>query len=732
MGVFDLIKSNNSIISRANQAMAKMSQQVANQIRHIFSVKWSYAARRDALAYLELFHTSPRFNAVDIIASDCANTVFKVYKKADLRTGKDDAEAIADHPIYDLMENPIPSRPDIDGFTIRYLIYAWTELQGDCYWIIVKDRLGQPREIYPIPSNWVIQTPTESMPYFLVVPQGNTASQSLLIDPADVVWFKTPNVVQPYARGRGTSERVGDEIESDEFAAKYAKNFFWNDATPRSIITAPGATDQNVKQLKETWNQQFQGVANAQKMGVLGWDAKLLQLSTNPKEMDFNATRTLLRDMVNQNWQMPPEILGILTNSNRSTIDAAWYMYSKNVLSKRLLRFESAINRQLMPMFDKNYAIKCDNIVPEDKEFALTVANAGWSAGTLTRGEWRTKVGMEKLGSKLDDEIVLSFNQIPQNINEPSPGPVPVLDPNEQQGGDTNIIQPVKPPPVAMDEPLPADVITIPPVQDTPGLSPVKSKSFTNEQKSSIWNQFDKAATAQEYPFKKAVKKVADYQQKEFNREFEDLIGSGLSPDMAIESSADKVFGESANNYLKRELYASWMDSQKAGLSLANSIADTKIEFNVVQPVFKKWIETNGLKRATLINETTKQALSKSLSDGIQEGETILELQNRVKYQFDGLRDYRSERIARTESAATFNSGALETYKSAGIAQKEWVSTIDNWTRQDHLSLNSKTIDIGDDFNVGGDTMPAPGLGSDPANNINCRCTIIPVIKEQE
>lgn len=705
MGLFDRFQANGKVLSWAKSQVTKMSQQVADSIRSIFQVKWSYSARRDALAYLEMFHTSPRLNAVDIIANDEANVVFKVYRKSDLRMGKEDAIAIGDHPVYDLLENPIPSRPDIDGFTIRYLTRVWLELQGDCYWVIVRDRLGQPREIYPIPSNWVISAPTISAPYFLVMPQGNTASQTLEIAPENVVWFKTPNIAQPYARGRGRAEVVGDEIESDEYAAKYGKNFFYNDATPRSVITAPGANADSVKALKETWNQQFQGVANAQKMGVLGWDAKLLQLSTSPKEMDFTATRTLLRDMVNQNWQIPPEIFGILESSNRSTIDSAFYLYAKNVLSKRLLRFESFINRQLMPMYDDLHAIKFDNVVPEDHAFALEVANAGWEKGAITRGEWRTKVGMSKLGNELDNEIIMSFSAIPQNINEPSPEPKPVISPADQQAGDDEVEEP--------DE------------TDEQSQEPVKSakKGLTQERKSAIWNQFDKAATAQEYPFKQAIRKIADAQQKEFNREFEDLIGTGLSPSEAVEMASDKVFGEAANNSLKRALYNGWMDSMKAGLAFANSTAGTKIDFTLVQPAFKAWIEKHGLERATLINETSRKGIANSLSEGIQEGESILELQDRVKDQFDGLRDYRSERIARTESTTTMNSGALDTYKAAGIKSKTWLATMG--ARQDHLDLDDKTIPIDEDFNVGSDSMPAPGMGSDPAENINCRCTII-------
>jgi len=38
-------------------------------------------------------------------------------------------------------------------------------------------------------------------------------------------------------------------------------------------------------------------------------------------------------------------------------------------------------------------------------------------------------------------------------------------------------------------------------------------------------------------------------------------------------------------------------------------------------------------------------------------------------------------------------------------------------------------VDLEDDFRVGADTMSAPGQGSDPAENINCRCAIAPVVR---
>jgi len=168
-----------------------------------------------------------------------------------------------------------------------------------------------------------------------------------------------------------------------------------------------------------------------------------------------------------------------------------------------------------------------------------------------------------------------------------------------------------------------------------------------------------------------------------------------------------------------------------AGMKLANTVAGLKIDFTLVQPAFKDWIEKNGLERSTLINDTTKKDLAKSLSDGIQNGESILELQDRVKDQFDGLRDYRSERIARSESSITMNAGTLDTYKAGGVSKKEWLATLDGREREAHAEADGQIVNIDEPFIVDGEELMYPG---DPAgsaeNTINERCTIMPVIDD--
>ena len=44
--------------------------------------------------------------------------------------------------------------------------------------------------------------------------------------------MKQLNPLDPFMRGLGVAESVADEVEIDEYAAKFQKRFFYNDATP--------------------------------------------------------------------------------------------------------------------------------------------------------------------------------------------------------------------------------------------------------------------------------------------------------------------------------------------------------------------------------------------------------------------------------------------------------------------------------------------------------------------
>jgi len=668
---------------------------------------WTQAPEANVSSLLELFHTNPRLDAIDIKAQHIAGTPWAIYDKVAWEESPDEAQPIKNHPATALLLEPCPAYPEIDGTVLMYLTYVYKRVTGEAYWW--KIRNGSKIEaLYIMPKSWCLETPSYRSPYFLFIPYGVAGGTSIKAAPEDIVWFKSPNVADPYSRGRGRSENMLDEYESDELAAKYQKNYFYNDATPPIAIHAPGATKDEVDQLKQSWFERVGSFLRARAPAFLTWEgAKIERLSDSAREMDFVESRKFIRDMANQHEQLPPEIAGILENSNRSTIDAAFYLLTKNVLAPELAALDATITRQLIASdYDDRLIYRHKNITPEDEAFKLQKVNEGASRGMLTRAEWRRAMGYPV------DEGKDNVYVIPFSLTEVKPGEKIEIQEEEET------------------EELPAKMLEFSIVKGNKG-------NFTAEQKMAIWKIFDAKAMSGEPFFMRAVRKIASAQDKKFRETLGSEIGNSRDFEGAIERTCQKVFNKSADMAVKSGLAPAWLASMRSGFELAQELLGGGIDFTLYNPAFNAWVDTVGLAKAKIINGTTKDAilgLRESISEGIQSGESIPKITERImagaKDVFGDLSEGRATTIARTETMASVNFGQFETYRGEGVKRKEWLSTKDDRTRDAHAEADGQTVGIDEDFNVGGELLQYPGGGNDPGNNINCRCTVIPVIEE--
>jgi len=659
---------------------------------------------------------------VDMIARDFSVCTFKLFNKVQYRVDPQNAKPIGDSLIYDLWENPMPDHPEVDMQSVLYLTSAYYEILGECFWLIDKDELGRPAGIFIIPPLWVLLTPTQAEPYFRIQPLGNTAYKYFDADLQDVVWFKSPDLNNPYGRGRGHAEPMGDAIDTHEYSEKYAKRLFYNDATPPLILEMPGIEEEAAKAFKENWMQRFGGILNAYKPGIVSQkDFKVHQLATNPKEMDFVESRKYLVQASNEHWCVPPEMRGNLQNSNRATIDSAYYLWTKNVILKRLRVFASILNAQFVPMFDKTQKLVYDEIVPEDNEAKMKIANDGLEKGTLTLNEWRkisSTCGVQLLPDTQRGDVYLrqfSITEVPANKKETLTEPV---------------AEPVKP----VKEETPADETIdlgkcIAEIEAK--TKAMKKSTYTDCQKTAFWKSFDNKATAHEPLFEKAVSKFAGTQQKIVKDKLKNI-----SDVKEIDSVLDSVFNDKANEAFKRSLAPAWLATMNAGKDIAQlslkAKKSVKNDSQVYNKLFNMWVDKNGMQKCTDMNETTKTKLAKRLSASIEEGQGLQQQVTNILNACDGVYDEmtttRAKLIARTESCSTENFGIVATFKTEGVEKKSWLSTRDERTRGDHSQAedDNQDIPIDDPFIVGSEKMDYPGDPSADISEIaNCRCTVL-------
>jgi len=133
------------------------------------------------------------------------------------------------------------------------------------------------------------------------------------------------------------------------------------------------------------------------------------------------------------------------------------------------------------------------------------------------------------------------------------------------------------------------------------------------------------------------------------------------------------------------------------------------------------------------VENGTRSMVRESIRTGLAEGESIGQMQ-RTLVQSKIFSPTRALTIARTESTRAVSAGSIEAMKEAvarGVRmQKEWVSARDGNVRDSHIELDGERVAVGEDFtSPSGATGNGPGEMGDGAEDINCRCVAVPFVE---
>jgi HK97 family phage portal protein len=306
---------------------------------------------------------------------------------------------IYQHPVLDLLRRPHTTMP---RRTVYTAIQAPLELVGEGFLVIDRNQAGFPAELSPVPPTWIADIATRSFPFFRL----STNGIQRLIDERDVVWIRDPDPANPYSRGVGIGQACADELDSDEGAAKVIKSFFENGGMPSWLVALEGAGDAEVAAFDEFLKGKYSGSRRANQPHITNKPIKAEKLNVSFTDMQLAELRKFERDIVIQAFGIPPELIGVIENSNRATSEGAYYRYARSVIVPRLDLLVDELQSKLIPQFGENLYLGYENPIPEDREFfirAVATAPAAFRAG-----EVRRRVGMlpdneidnDRLGTK--------------------------------------------------------------------------------------------------------------------------------------------------------------------------------------------------------------------------------------------------------------------------------------------------------------------------------------------
>lgn len=129
-----------------------------------------------------------------------------------------------------------------------------------------------------------------------------------------------------------------------------------------------------------------------------------------------------------------------------------------------------------------------------------------------------------------------------------------------------------------------------------------------------------------------------------------------------------------------------------------------------------------------------KKHINSAITQGILQGEPIDKIAQRLAATVTDMSHTSAIRNARTMTTSAQNGGRIDSYKRAegmGIKMaKQWLATLDNRTRHDHVLLDGQIQPTGKPFKVNGMEIEYPGdPTAEPSLVWNCRCTLIGVVE---
>lgn len=620
-----------------------------------------------------------------------------------------DRTAVAASPVLGLLSKVNPF------WTFQRLI-EMTEMSlclwGSAYWFVERGKSGTmaPAEIW-----WgrpdrvrVLPHPTKYISGFLYDGPGGA---ELPFSASEVIWLRYPNPVDEYA---GLAPLAAARLAADYASAAMLSNrsLFTNGIQAGGMIFPKAGTMLSPEQAHEIeigLRRRFQGVDHAHRWGVFRAELEMKPLGMTPRDAEFVAGLRLALEDIARAYGVPLDLIG--GQRTYENVAAAMRAVWTNCLQPEARFIATELTEQLLPMFGVQadvLELDTDGVeeLQESRGLAWTREREQIEVGVMTRNEWRNEQGLATV--PWGDAWWASSTLMPITDAEPPPAPEPVV---SSAAPDANAL-------------LDAEDSTA--RQATPAHRRIGYGTAQHVQR---WRRFTEAIAPWEKRFAGEMRGLFDRQQASI---LAHVTGRGvrqLDPSNPFDRARWIREFRRAVRTLLRDV------AQAGGQMALDDVRDAMeiaIEFNLSAPAVIRFLEERAQRFAVQVSETTWEALRASLSEGMQAGETIEGLAQRVEEIMTERRSS-AETIARTEVIGAMNGGSLEGWRQSGVVtQKSWLAALDDLVRATHRTAHGQVVGIDDDFSVGDGHGQHPGAIGLAAEDINCRCSMVPVLDVEE
>lgn len=705
-----------------------------------------------------------------------------------IHTGRDEEheDILRDGEWVRLFDDPNPllqSRAAFWELIVLHLLSA----RGEC--VLVKEGAdGEPvapdevpAELWPLSGRHFepIINEASGLPVKWIYRSPDDAKDVLLYDPHELVFHKFVNPADPL-RGMGPTTPAHLPLATDWEAQRYTHRFFINDATPGGLLVSKKPlTPEQHDRIMDQWKDRHEGVDRRRRVGVLEGGLEYQETGTTQRDMEFEKLRTMSRAEILMTYGTTELDVGLTTDLNFATAK----VIERRLVTKTLLPIMRLLEDGLWAQLFR--PVTGDSGSPGRAAHDLAgrlrrAACAGRpnyrnprryvTVAELTARDEHAKTGVDTWGefdlTTLDalrenfTELLASakdlfamgvpLNEINARLDlglEPQPhGDIGFL-----PAGVTPVDQLLEPPD---DEPLTQPAAPNAPDEDEKPDEPEPEETGDDEDeepRAAVRRALVKAFLARrsaktEKLWSKQLRRLVPLEagfQRKFARWLRELAKHQLrlvarrgDRGRAAEERApsDKLRPEEVQRVLfqtaewARRLetlsHPLYVQASNVGLESAFQELGGNFAFDVVDP---RVVDVIARRERVLVSaaDTIRKRMARTIERGVANGETIHEVQERIRADFRGFSGPRALTVARTEMAGTVNSARHLAFQAEGVEEHQWITARDEAVRDSHAAQDGDTVPVGTPF-ANGLLYPNDPSGP-PEETINCRCVTVAV-----
>lgn len=544
-------------------------------------------------------------------------------------------------------------------------------ISNGVYYYIVRDSKGKPLSFFIVPPSTPVKAVYnpknrfEVLYYEIYTGEGYTK-----IAPEDVINIKRLNFYN-FFTGFSILQQYEDVIKTYLELTSFLHSQASNYALPPKLVIK---VDNNVaeaviKQMRQRWLEKREQFLRGE--DILITQGEIQQLGPSVQELDYANTRRLFREEIRSAFRVPKILLGETDEINRATAEVSRRAFIENVINPLWRFYLSKINTFLKKEYKVRLTFDYIQSMPFD-ELSNTLRPL-YREGIITLNEIREDLGYNRLVG--GDKRQVALNMVMEEI--------------QYEDSKTRERRPIK-------------------------RGAKKEPSFL------AWARNNRV-------FEKGAKKIKPVVLDLFERQEREII-SRLRKIERRDLLDDLFYDWDA---WVEEIKRAWELALRSIVEIALKRSEELLEVEVVSfdEFFVEQAILRGLRRVEEINDFTRELLARQIRQGIMRNESIDELVQRIKSVFEGLKTWRAERIAWTESTSVSNATLMASFKRNDIEKKMWLSMRDDRVRDSHKNLDGQIVGINEHFRtIKGNLLLYPGDPSAPPGEVvNCRCTIVPL-----